>query len=173
MGFPDLPVRLSIISRLWTLLRPPRHMNAAVPFLHLSPSRHPRPSTLAQCGGQCQGAATSNADEKRREGREGGSQMDRCRAQKYNAGRNMIGHQSKTELVEKKLSLKLIIYPGEEKPQPHPLFPLFSAPSVAWCQLSTLHQCLHLHAAIEASFCRSRSKSTVYLTGWQHTQKLH
>lgn len=97
-------------------------------------------------------------------GEKEGVGRDRCRAQKYNAGRNMIGHQSQTELVEKKLSLKLIIYPGEEKPQPHPLFPLFSAPCVAWCQLSTLHQCLRLHAASEASFCRSRSNGAVYLT---------
>lgn len=71
----------------------------------------------------------------------------------YSAGRNVIVHQSKTE--GKKLPLKLIIYPREEKPQCLPLsldalLSLAVSLSVSRCQLSTRYQCLLLHIAIKA-----------------------
>lgn len=52
--------------------------------------------------------------------------------------------KAKLNWFKKELSLKLIIYPREENHSPPP------QPSAAWCQLSTLHQRLHLLAAIEA-----------------------
>lgn len=82
-------------------------------------------------------------------------QMER-ETENYSAGRNLIVHQSKTE--GKKLPLKLIIYPWEEKPQR--LSPSLSLDvllllcvplSVSWCQPSTRYQCLLLHIAIKAT----------------------
>lgn len=78
-----------------------RHMNAAVPFLHLTPSRRPSPpptsapSALARHGGQCQGGATSNA------GREGAAESGRGTDAERRVT-NRIVHQSKTEPVKRK-----------------------------------------------------------------------
>lgn len=71
---------------------------------------------------------------------------------------------------KKKLPLKLIIHPREEKPQPLPLPPPppgLMVPTVSAPPVSTFTRCYR------SQFCGSGSKSAVYLTDWQHTQKLY
>lgn len=141
------------------------------PFVCLCPPRPPRPpallSALAQYRGRCRGATTSNTDER---GREGARQRDRCRAQSYNAGRNMIVHQSKTKEEKKNFLLNWLYIQGKKNrnlslstPPPSG----FIVPTVSAPPVSTFTR------RYRSQFCRSGSKCAVYLSDWQHTQKLY
>lgn len=68
----------------------------------------------------------------------------------------MIVHQSKTEEKKKKNFLLNWLYIHGKKN--HNLSLSLPLLRVSWCQLSPLHQCLHLHAAIGASSAEADPK---------------
>lgn len=152
MGFPDLSVANYIQIFNFTGASMPHECSNSIPSS--IPVPLPRPSllsTLTQWWEWCQGATTSNIDERMRE-RE--SHKDRCRARHRITVRVEIWLCIKAKPRGKKLPLKLIICPWEEKPQPLP--PSFSlcvvclmVPTVYMLPVLTFTQ---LSGAIKASF---------------------
>lgn len=117
-----------------------RHMNAAVPSHHPpSPPAPPSPGTTRRTMPGC------HHIKRRERGSDGERQRDRCGAADYK--HDCASKQNWTGL--KKNFLLNWLYIHERRTTAPPSAPP-PQPPAAWCQLSTLHQRLHLLAAIEA-----------------------